>query len=127
MQITNIIPNSGPLSSLVEFTGYRLSSNPDNIDSVFLGSSVCETRDNEDNTLYGLAYRYVRCQSTEKRAGPWNGTVVLKGSSGRTWNHSQSLYPMHDWSLAMYDLFPGIHSSYCNIAQSNPHCVKFCS
>lgn len=97
---------------MVELGGYRTSRNYNTYSSVLLGEGVCETRNKETNRHFGMAYRnsltYVKCLSTERRAGPWNASMVLSGSSGRTWNHSQSLYPMYDWSLAMYEIFPGM-------------------
>ena len=106
------MPRSGPASAMVELGGTRLSGNLDHYESVTLGNSVCEMRRKEDNVYHGFSFRnslrYVRCQSTERRAGAWNGSMVLQGVRGRTWNHSQALYPMHDWSLAMYELFPGM-------------------
>lgn len=113
----SIVPNSGPVSAIVELGGNRLSGNPDHYASVFLGNSICNVRNEQDNDRYGLTYRnslhYLKCHSTERRAGGWNGSMVqLAYYPGKTWNHSQSLYPVHDWSLAMYELFPG---SYCNI------------
>ena len=105
------MPSSGPASAIVELGGRRFSGNIDQFESVMLGNSICETRRKEDNNHYGFSYRnglqYIMCQSTEKRAGAWNVSLVLQGVRGRTWNHSQALYPVHDWSLAMYELFPG--------------------
>lgn len=107
------MPRSGPVSALVELGGYRTSGNRDNYESrsVTLGKSICDTRSGESNHHYGLVWRnslrYVKCRSTEERAGAWNGSMTLRGASGRTWNHSQALYPVYDWSLAMYELFPG--------------------
>ena len=107
----DIQPKSGPVSSLIELGGYRLTSNYMRYHSILLGDGICKARSEEDNTVYGPAYRnsllYIKCQTTEKRTGGWNATMVLQGSSGRTWNHSQGLYPMHDWSLAMYEIYPG--------------------
>ena len=112
----SIVPNSGPVSAIVELGGHRLSGNPDHYASseVFLGNSICNVRNEQDSTRYGLTYRnsqrYLKCHSTEKRAGAWNGSLVhLAYHPGKTWNHSQSLYPVHDWSLAMYELFPGTY------------------
>lgn len=107
----DILPKSGPVSSIIELGGSRLTSNYQRYNSILLGNGVCETRSGEDNTAYGVSYRnsllYIKCQTTEERAGGWNSSMVLQGYSGRTWNHSQALYPVHDWSLAMYELFPG--------------------
>lgn len=100
------------MSAVVELGGYRTSGNYDRYESnsIRLGQNICEIRNREDNVYYGMSsrysLRYVRCLSTEQRAGALNATMVLTGSSGCTWNHSQSLYPVHDWSLAMYELFP---------------------
>lgn len=109
----SILPRSGPISSLVALGGSRFSGNLDSYESVMLGNSVCETRRKEDNSRFGFSYlnslRYITCRSTEERAGAWNGSLVIQGANGRTWNHSQALYPVHDWSLAMYELFPGMH------------------
>ncbi len=112
LQIRSVLPNSGPVSQLVYLGGSRLSNNYDDYESIHLGDGVCETRNEEDYTHYDLAYYsslwHIRCRSTEKRAGGWNATMIRRGVYGRTWNHSQSLYPLHDWSLGMYELFPGI-------------------
>ena len=112
------MPRSGPVSALVELGGYRTSGNLDHYTSVTLGNGICETRNRESNRRYGFAYRnslrYLRCRSTELKAGAWNGSMTLQWASGTTWNHSQALYPVHDWSLAMYELFPGMPSSSGN-------------
>lgn len=71
---------------------------------------MCELRD-ENNKQYGIRSKWpllsVRCLSTEVKAGGWNASTSISGTSGQTWNHSRSLYPMFDWTLAMYELFPG--------------------
>jgi hypothetical protein len=99
------------VSALVQLGGYRASGDLNRYESVTLGNGICETWNSESNSHYGFAYhnslRYLKCRSTEERAGAWNGSFILQGNSGRTWNHSQALYPVHDWSLAMYELFPG--------------------
>ena len=76
----------------------------------FVGGTVCEIRNQTTNDHYGIRWRWplllVKCMVTEQRAGGWNASMIHTWK-GRTWNHSQALYPMHDWSLAMYELFPG--------------------
>lgn len=107
----DIQPKSGPVSATIEMGGSRLSWNYDRYESIMLGNGVCETRSREDNARLGIrnwnSLLYVLCRTTEERAGGWNGSMVLQGYSGRTWNHTQALYPVHDWSLAMYEVFPG--------------------
>ena len=115
--MVSIVPNSGPVSAIVELGGNRMSMNFDDYasDSVFLGNSICNIINEHSNTHYGItnrnSQRYLKCLSTERRAGAWNGSLVqLDYYPGKTWKHSQSLYPVHDWSLAMYELFPGTYA-----------------
>ena len=75
----------------------------------FVGREVCELRNKTDNSHLGIRWRWplylVKCLVSEQLTGAWNASV--NHWRGRTWNHSQALYPMYDWSLAMFELFPG--------------------
>lgn len=110
MQIWNLDPRSGPVGALVEIGGYRFTWSYNSYSQFYVGDQVCELR-NSVNARYGIRYTwplyYVKCLATELRAGAWNASTMISGASGRTWNHSQALYPMFDWSLAMYEIFPG--------------------
>lgn len=79
----------------------------------YVGGAVCEVRNSTKNDHFGVRWRWplhlIKCLVTEQRAGGWNASLVINHWRGRTWNHSQALYPMHDWSLAMYELYPGSH------------------
>ena len=83
----------------------------DNYGPFFLGGQVCNTRNPETNQHYGIRWRsslrFVPCVPAESQAGGWNASVTVENSRGLTWNHSSALYPMFDWKLAMYELFPG--------------------
>ncbi len=110
MQVWSIDPSSGPIGTVVEIEGYRFTWDYNAYSQFYLGEQVCELRD-ENNNQYGIRSKWpvlsVKCLSTEVWAGGLNATTSITGSSGRTWNHSRSLYPMFDWTLAMYELFPG--------------------
>lgn len=115
LQIWKVSPSSGPVGTRVEVGGYRFSGNYDSYNQFFIGNSVCALRDPQTNVRFGIRtkwpLRYVKCLTSEIVAGGWNATSVLNSARGRTWNHSQSLHPMHDWSLAMYELYPGMSNS----------------
>ncbi len=109
-QLWKVEPNSGPVGTVVEIGGYRLTWNYNSYGQIYIGDQVCDLRDS-DNAQYGIrslwGLIYVKCLTTEVRAGGWNGSTTISGASGKTWNHSRALYPMFDWTLGMYELFPG--------------------
>ena len=47
------------------------------------------------------------CEVYHHRATSKEGDGTHLLDRGTSWNHSEALYPMHDWRLAMYELFPG--------------------
>ena len=106
-----MLPKSGPVFGTIDMGGSAIPNDPTRFESVQLGASVCETRDLSTNEHYPVFWQssllHVRCRSTEQRAGSVNASMIISGHRGRTWNHSQSLYPMHDWSLGMYEIYPG--------------------
>lgn len=81
-------------------------------DNFYVGDAVCELRNETKNDHFGIRWRWplhlVRCAVREQITGGWNASVIINHWRGRTWNHSQALYPMHDWTLAMFELFPGV-------------------
>jgi len=107
-----VVPSSGPIESIIEIGGYRFQSYLNYYERLFLGGSTCDLRAPGTNYQYGTRWRwplrYVKCITTEQQVGGWNASAIITvGASGNSWNHSQALYPMHDWKLAMYELFPG--------------------
>ena len=110
-QIRTVEPKSSPLGSLVEVGGYRMFWDYKHYEQFFVGREVCELRNKVDNDHYGIRWRWplhlVKCLVSEQLTGGWNASVTINHWRGRTWNHSQALYPVYDWSLAMYELFPG--------------------
>ena len=111
LQIRTVEPKSAPLGSLVEVGGYRMYWDYKLYEQFYVGGAVCEVRNSTKNDHFGIGWRWplhlVKCLVLEQRAGGWNASVIINYWRGRTWNHSQALYPMHDWSLAMYELYPG--------------------
>lgn len=111
LQIRTVEPKSAPLGSLVEIGGYRMYWNYKYYEHFYLGGALCEIRNETKNDHFGIRWRWplhhIKCLITERQAGGWNASVTINRNRGRTWNHSQALYPMHDWRLAMYELFPG--------------------
>ena len=109
-QLWNVEPSSGPVGTIVEIGGYRFTWNYNSYGQFYIGGQVCDLRD-LDNAQYGIRYvwglLHVKCLTTEVKAGSWNASTTISGASGRTWNHSRALYPMFDWMLGMYELFPG--------------------
>ena len=99
------------MGTQVEVGGYRFTWNYNDYNHFFIGNSVCALRDSQTNRQLGIRSKwpllYVTCLTSETLAGGWNATTVLNGARGRSWNHSQALYPVHDWNLAMYELYPG--------------------
>ena len=96
----------------------------------FVGGEICEIRNGTTNEHFGIRWRWpvhlingttndhfdiwwrwpvhlIKCLVTEQQAGGWNASVTLNHWRGKTWNHSQALYPVYDWSLAMFELYPG--------------------
>ncbi len=108
----DVLPSSGTSGSVVSIGVYRHGS-LDEFDKLYIGDNICDLRDPETNEYYGSFWRwplsYVKCRITEQKVGSWNVTAKLdKWSRGLTWRHSLSLYPAHDWELAMFELYPGI-------------------
>jgi len=91
--------------------GSSIPNDRTRFESAQLGASVCETRDLSTNQQYPLfwtnSFLHIKCRSTEQRAGAVNASMIINGHRGKTWNHRQSLYPVYDWSLAMYEIYPG--------------------
>ena len=112
-QVRAVVPSSGPLGSVIEIGGYRFQSSLNRYERFFLGGSICDPRAPGTNAQYGGRWRwplyYAKCITTEQQVGGWNASAFLRAgySRGASWNHSEALYPMHDWKLAMYELFPG--------------------
>ena len=107
-----MVPSSGPLGSVIEIGGYRFHGSLNSYERLFLGSSICDPRAPGTNAQYGIRrvwhLRYAKCIVTEQQVGGWNASAILTaGYRGASWNHSEALYPMHDWKLAMYELYPG--------------------
>ena len=108
------MPSSGPIGSIIEIAGYVYSFQNylEHYERLFLGSSTCDPRAPGTNDPYGIRTRWplrlVKCITTEQQVGGWNASAIqTAGDRGTSWNHSEALYPMHDWRLAMYELFPG--------------------
>jgi hypothetical protein len=97
----------------VEIGGYRFYGNLDNYERFFIGGYICDTRDPTTNRQYGLRWKwpllYIKCRITEPQVGGWNATAIVSSSRGMTWNHTEAMYPVHDWNLAMYELYPDIY------------------
>ena len=111
MQVWSVVPKSGPIGSVVEIGGYRFKGNLVNYERLFVGGYICDTRNPTNNKLYGTRWAwplyYIKCRITEQRVGGWNASAIVLSQRGNTWNHSEALYPMYDWKLAMYELYPG--------------------
>ena len=105
------MPNSGPLNSIVEIGGYRFHGTLDFYERFFIGGYICDTRDPTTNQQYGIRWKwpllYIKCRITEQQVGGWNATAIVSRTRGTTWNHTEAVYPVHDWDLAMYELYPG--------------------
>ena len=111
-----VVPSSGPIGSIIEIGGdrYHFHTTLSNYQRLFLGGSTCDPRAPGTNDHYGTRWRwplrYVKCITTEQQVGGWNASAIITigaTSRGNSWNHSEALYPMHDWKLAMFELFPG--------------------
>ena len=110
-QMYEVVPKSGPIHSLIQLEGYNF---PDGVfesyDRFFVGDAICGTRDHVTNQLYGSVWAgslyLISCLANALQVGGVNATALIAGT-GASWNHSQALYPGPDWSLVMYEVYPG--------------------
>ncbi len=109
-----VLPNSAAIGTVVAIAVYKFSDNLDEYERLYIGDTICSLRNPETNQYYGFATppnwppMWIRCRIEEENPGPWNASVLLNRLGyGRAWIHSQSLYPTHNWELAMFELYPG--------------------
>ena len=88
----------------MEVTGTRFPNSLDRYDKIFIGDKLCDPRDPETNEYYGGR---VKCHVTAVEAGGVNATLNVTLNRGTAWAYSPSLYPGPDWTLSMFELFPG--------------------